>query len=166
MKITAIHPTQKQILSAKLHKVFMYGSNLCPNRLHSRIRNWDGYYQLASLPKHELCFNMSDEQLRVGANIMPHPTRKVQGIIIGLDENELKEMDKYEGYPYVYNRVELEVETVYNHKTNVFAYIAQKKWLKDPLLPTSDYLSYILKGASIYKFPKNYIDAIEKLGTS
>ncbi|MBF2005276.1 MAG: gamma-glutamylcyclotransferase [Chlorogloeopsis fritschii C42_A2020_084] len=165
MNMQSIHKCEQKITNQKLHHVFAYGSNLNPMRLRSRIQNWDGSYQLASLPGYELRFNMFAEQQRVGANIVPHPTRHVRGIIIQLDEIDLFELDKYEGHPILYQRVEVKVNLDNTSRMNAYTYVAQPQWITEGLLPTVDYLEHIINGASVCGLPADYIQAIQKLGT-
>lgn len=165
MDMQSIHKCEQKITNKKIHNVFVYGSNLNPMRLQTRIRNWDSSYQIASLPGYELRFNMFAEQQRVGANIVPHPTRRVRGIIIQLDDTDLIELDKYEGHPILYKRVEVKVEIDHASIIETYAYVAQPQWITEGLLPTDDYLEHIINGASVCGLPADYIQAIQKLGT-
>ncbi|MCY6494568.1 gamma-glutamylcyclotransferase family protein [Leptolyngbya sp. GGD] len=147
---------------------FAYGSNLNPSRLKSRTRTWDGQYKIARLKQHELRFNMCVDTvahaIRVGANIMPHPTRCVQGILIRLDWNDLVEIDQYEGHPELYQRIVCQVETENCFGIEAFTYVAQSQWLKENVLPSREYLEHIIQGALLCGLPCAYINAIRELG--
>lgn len=162
-KIKKLQEQQKPEYSENC-SVFMYGSNLDPKRLSKRIISWDGSYERASLLNHELRFNMFAEQKRIGANIVPHSTRKVHGIIVSFHKDELHQMDGYEGYPYLYNRAKFELETENNFIVEAYTYFAQSEWLTEDLLPDEKYLKCIIDGACLCGLPDNYIKAIEKLG--
>lgn len=146
------------------YRVFMYGSNLDPSRLRTRIGNWDGRYQLATLPSHELCFNKRLSKGGVAANIMPHPTRRVWGILVELDECALKAIDRCEGYPSHYNRVALTVYLEDNSEVSAYVYVACPLHLVERQIPSAEYLGYVLRGVTACGLPSDYVQAIESLG--
>lgn len=123
--------------------VFMYGSNLDCDRLHSRIKNWDGKYQRAILPGYELRFNKRLYRGGVAANVMPNSTRKVWEIIVELEANDLFFLDKYEGHPLHYNRQECIVCDEKDRKINSQVYIACPEHIIEAQLPSQEYLAYI-----------------------
>ena len=166
MNMQSIYKCEQKITNKKLHNVFSYGSNMNPMRLQSRIRNWDGSYRIASLPGYELRFNMFARQQRVGANIVPHPTRQVRGIVVQLDDTDLMELDKYEGHPVLYKRIEVKLKIDRASMIKTYTYVAQTQWITEGLLPTDDYLKHIVNGASVCGLPTDYIQAIQKLGTT
>jgi gamma-glutamylcyclotransferase len=148
--------------------IFAYGSNLNLERLKSRARNWDGRYKAAFLLNYELrfnlCVNISTEQARVGANVVPHPTRRVHGILVNLNQDDLFEIDKCEGHPKWYKRIKLHIELEDSSRVEAFAYVAQPLWIKEGVLPSADYLDHIVRGACSCGLPSDYIQAIYKLG--
>ena len=146
------------------HRVFMYGSNLDPSRLRARIQHWDGQYQRALLPEYELCFNKRLSKGGVAANIMPHPSRRVWGILLELDEYALKVLDRCEGYPSHYNRVALKVFLEDRSEVSAYVYVACPLHLVEAQMPSAKYLEYVLGGATACGLPSDYVQAIESLG--
>lgn len=146
------------------HKVFMYGSNLDSSRLRDRIRRWDNRYQRATLPGYELCFNKGLLKGGVAANIMPHSTRRVWGILLELDEDALEAIDRYEGHPRHYERVALKVYLEDNSEVSAYVYVACSLHLVEGQMPSAKYLEYVIKGATACGLPSDYVQAIESLG--
>ncbi|MFB2891353.1 gamma-glutamylcyclotransferase family protein [Aerosakkonemataceae cyanobacterium BLCC-F50] len=147
-----------------LQRVFMYGSNLDCDRLRSRIKNWDGKYLRAVLPGYELRFNKRLKIGGVAANVMPHSTRKVWGIIVELETDDLNCLDQREGYPSHYNRHECVVYTENLRKINAQVYIACPEHITEGQLPSYEYLEYIIKGGNNCGLPYDYVQAIKGLG--
>lgn len=153
------------------HQIFMYGSNLNLELLLKRIPTWNSPFQLAFLPNHEVRFNKLSKNWIVAANIVPHQTRKVRGILVKFNDNELALMDKNEHYLYSYHdkrnhykRKQVDVFLENDERVNASIYIAHPKRIAEGQLPSSDYLGYIIRGAKMCGLPSNYINAIEALG--
>lgn len=146
------------------HKVFMYGSNLDSGRLHDRIQHWDNQYQRAILPGYELCFNKRLRKGGVAANIMPHPTRRVWGILVEFDEYDLEAIDRCEGHPIHYERVALKVCLEDDSEVSAYVYVACPQHLVEGQVPSAEYLEYVIGGATACGLPSDYVQAIESLG--
>lgn len=147
-----------------LRTVFMYGSNLDSERLRSRIKNWNGKYQRAFLPGYELRFNKRLHRGGVAANVMPHSTRKVWGIIVELEADDLFSLDIYEGHPLHYKRQKCAVYLEDERIINTQVYIACPEHIIEAQLPSYQYLEYIIKGGKNCDLPLDYLQAIEALG--
>jgi hypothetical protein len=154
----------------QLHPLFMYGSNLDPQRLRDRAPDWNGHYQLANLQGHELRFHKRSERYGAAANVVPHSTRQVWGIVVELTAADLAQMDRFESChepPKQYDRCSIDVQLVDSpngRQCSVEAYIARPDWILEGLRPTREYLQYVLAGAHHYGFPADYIEAIARLG--
>lgn len=143
-------PSRFQIICDKITamKYFAFGSNLDPVRMKQRGVAFTSR-QKALLGDYELAFNKMNHQ-RPGsafANIMPKPGGVVEGLLYEIDEQGLKNLDKYEGVPKHYTRKEVTLwlpET--NEKVRAVTYIAQKKMVQKGLKPTKIYLSHLLAG--------------------
>ncbi|PSF36153.1 gamma-glutamylcyclotransferase [Aphanothece hegewaldii CCALA 016] len=145
------------------HAIFMYGSNLDREQLKTRAKNWDLKAQKAYLPKHELRFNKRKQDKSAAANICPHPTRSVWGIIVKLNNEDLYEMDFREGHPKHYARKPHTVYTFDEQKAvEVDIYIAQPKFIDDTLHPSREYLQKIIDGGHFCGLPGDYLKAIEQ----
>lgn len=146
------------------HLVFMFGSNLDSERLRFRVSGWNGQFKPAFLPNYELRFNKRLQKGGVAANVMPHSTRKVWGIIVELDDNDLEAMDSYEGHPYHYERKKIDLFYENGSQVSAYIYIAHPQRIIEENLPTSKYLDYFSRGAKMCGLPSDYINAIEVLG--
>ena len=153
------------------HLIFMYGSNLDSGLLLLRVPSWNGHFQPAVLLNHELRFNKLSKKWGVAANIVPHPTGKVWGILVVLDDRDLMLMDKNEGYRYPYHdkrnhykRKQVDVFLENADRVNAYIYIAHPKRIIEGQLPSYEYLGYIIRGAKMCGLPSDYISAIEALG--
>lgn len=142
------------------HLVFMYGSNLYLKRLRSRASGWNGQSKRAFLPNYELRFNKRLLKGGVAANVMFHLTRKVWGIIVELDDNDLEAMDRYEGHPYHYERKKIDLFSENGSQVSAYVYIAHPQHIIEEKLPTSEYLGYFIRGAKMCGLPLDYINAV------
>lgn len=146
------------------NQVFMYGSNLYLERLRSRASNWNGQFKKGFIPSYALHFNKQLSKGGVAANIMSHSTRKVWGILVELNNDDLKAMDRYEGHPNHYERKKLNLFSENNSQVNAYTYIAHSRYIIKEQVPSFEYLNYIIKGAEMCGLPSDYISAIEALG--
>lgn len=151
---------------SRIHRVFSYGSNLDPERFRSRVRYWNGKYQLARLPGYELRFNKRSLKYGVAANVVPHPTRQVRGILVDLNDADLQAIDICEGYPTNYNRVATKFWLEDSSEAEGYVYMATPEWIQDGSFPSADYLGYVRRGAIASGLPADYIEAIARLGTT
>ena len=145
----------------------MYGSNLHLPRLRERAPDWDGRFQIGQLLHYELKFQKRSRHYRVAASIAPHPTRSVWGIVIDLNSRDLIRMDRSESLHLVPKQYERHTVTVHlNNRVErvVQTYIAEPEFVVEGLLPTSDYLNYLLKGGLYCGLPLEYLQAISRLG--
>ena len=129
-------------------KYFAFGSNLDAMRMKQRGVKFTSRKK-ALLGEYELRFNKMNfaKPGSAFANIVPKSGGVVEGLLYGIDEQGLKNLDKYEGYPKHYNRKEVTLwlaET--NEKVKAITYIAQKKMVRDHLKPTKVYLAHLLAG--------------------
>ena len=145
----------------------MYGSNLHLPRLQERAPEWDGRFQLGQLPHYELRFHKRSCHYRVAASIAPHTTRSVWGIVIELNSRDLNRMDRYESLhliPKQYDRHTVTIRLSNRVERVVQTYIAEPEFVVEGLLPTSDYLNYLLQGGRYCGLPLDYLQAIARLG--
>ncbi|MEO0802669.1 MAG: gamma-glutamylcyclotransferase family protein [Cyanobacteria bacterium J06642_2] len=163
------------------HATFMYGSNLDPQRLHARAPAWDGTYRIAKLPQYELRFHKRSERYRVAANVVPHQTRCVWGILVYLCDRDLARMDSCEGCyrePPHYRRLSatvhlsdrlidchlIDCHLLEKEQRSAYLYIASSVWHVEGLQPTIDYMAHVISGAVWCGLPSAYINAIAQLG--
>lgn len=155
-----------EMLMTNHNLFFMYGSNLNPDRLRDRAPNWDGKYHIATLAGYELRFNKLKQDGTAAANVIPHRIRKVYGAIVELIGEDLKEVDRHEGYPKHYDRLQLKVTLEESGDlAHPYIYTAKPTQIHEELLPSSDYLKHVIKGMKFCSLPLDYTQAIERLGS-
>lgn len=129
-------------------KYFAYGSNMDMNRLSER--------GISPITRHKgilkgwkLKFN---KKASAGdwsfANIEKSEEDSVEGLVFSIKESDLKLLDKFEGAPRHYRREILIVET-HTETVKCVAYIAQPEHIVEGLLPTKDYMEFLLNGSKM-----------------
>ena len=129
-------------------KYFAFGSNMDPVRMKQRGVKFTSRRK-ALLGEYELRFNKMNHQKpgSAFANIVYKSGGVVEGLLYEIDEEGLKNLDKYEGYPKHYDRKEVTLWLAdANEKVKAITYVAQKNMVRDHLKPTRVYLSHLLAG--------------------
>jgi len=88
-----------------IHKVFAFGSNLSVDQMGDRCPG-ARVLGTALLRNHRLVF--VGHSARWGgavASVEPAPGERVPGLVYGIDDNDLARLDRFEGAPFVYQRV-------------------------------------------------------------
>ena len=96
-------------------------------------------------------------------NVVQDSHAIVEGVLYDITQSGLDELDKKEGYPEHYKRLELEVEMDNGAKVKAWVHIAQPIMVKDGLKPTKEYLSHYLKGKDLLL--PTYYQMLEKVET-
>lgn len=129
----------------KISRYFAYGSNMNPARMAARGLVHT-HCEAAELKGFELVFN-KQSHLREGvayANIAVSPHSVVEGVLYVLqDAQQLALMDQYEGTPVRYSRDVFQIATI-RDSYSAWVYTANPAYVKDGLLPESNYLEHLL----------------------
>jgi len=100
---------------------------------------------IATLPNYKLVFVGWSRQWRAGtASIRPFRGEKVLGAIYEISEQCLRRLDRYEGYPDVYDRFKVTVFNEDGEATQAMTYI--KAGRSEDTQPSPEYLSVIQQG--------------------
>ncbi len=75
-------------------------------------------------------FNKKVRGGTAGANIQPAPGKTVHGVLYKIEESSMRSLDRYEGVPEHYRRIEVQVTPEGGQPVPAQIYIAQK-WKKD-----------------------------------
>jgi cation transport regulator ChaC len=138
---------------------FAYGSNM--NRAQMRARAGEILEeQSARLENYELLFNKKARGGSATANIHPAPGKTVHGVLYKIHEPVFRSLDRYEGVPEHYRRIEVTVTTAPGTKVPAQAYIATK--VEKGLHPAPHYLRGILEGAEEHRLPGDYIAELKQ----
>jgi gamma-glutamylcyclotransferase (GGCT)/AIG2-like uncharacterized protein YtfP len=137
-----------------------YASNM--NRAQMRSRAGEiAEERPATLENFELVFNKKARGGSATANIRPAPGKTVHGVLYKVNEQAFRSMDRYEGAPQHYRRVEVNVTDGNGGKFAAQAYIATRVE-RSSLRPATHYLQAILEGAAEHGFSPEYIAEIKK----
>jgi len=144
---------------------FAYGSNMNPARLIERGVEFS-QMKPALLKGYKLTFNKICRSYGEGygcATIEPSENGKVEGILFELVNPSLaiKNLDGYEGYPYHYDRIIVEVETTEGIQKAV-TYIANPWVLGRNLFPHPRYLAHLLVPCEKGFLSKEYCKELQK----
>jgi cation transport regulator ChaC len=137
---------------------FAYGSNMNRAQMLSRVGNIVEEHN-ASLPNFELRFNKKVRGGTAGANVQPAPGKTVYGVLYKIEENSFRGLDRYEGVPEHYRRIEIQVTPDGGQPVPAQVYIASK--VEKGLRPSPHYLQAILDGAGERSLPATYIGEIK-----
>jgi len=138
---------------------FAYGSNMNISRMVDR----------GITPKKSISFELQDYKLVMNkksyknpsmgfANIIPKQNSIVEGVLYTINRDDIKKLDKFEGYPKHYNKNILKIDN-----NEIYVYVANPKWESDvELNVTEKYKNHILKGKQFLS-EKYYNDIIKKI---
>ena len=136
---------------------FAYGSNL--NAAQFQMRAGQVLEQTTGeLKGYELRFNKEVRGGSASANIQPAAGKSVRGVLYLIPESAYRNIDRYEGAPVHYRRIEVQVTATDGRVIAAQAFIATK--VKKGLRPAPHYLQTILNGAAEHGLPADYIAGI------
>lgn len=125
---------------------FAYASNLSKEYMLSRCSEAIPIKK-ATLKDYKLTFN----QL---ADIVQSKGDNVLGAIYVISKQELVELDRLEGYPDLYDRIEVEVEDDNGNRYEAFAYTMVEKNIESP---PEHYYQTLIKGYEDWNLPLDYL---------
>jgi len=137
---------------------FAFASNMSRAQMRSRAGQILGE-QLGRLENYELVFNKKVRGGTASANIRPAPGKSVLGVLYKINESSFRNMDRFEGAPVHYRRIQVSVIDPAGHSIPAQAYIATK--VEKGLRPAPHYLKTILDGAAEHELPAEYIANIK-----
>jgi cation transport regulator ChaC len=137
---------------------FAYGSNMSRAQMLSRAGEIFEE-QPAKLENYELLFNKKARGGSATANIRPAPGQTVEGVLYKIPEAAFRNLDRFEGVPEHYRRIEVKVTDGSESKVPAQAYIASRG--DSGLQPAPHYLKVILEGAKEHGLPAEYIEKIK-----
>ncbi|MDD4290251.1 MAG: gamma-glutamylcyclotransferase [Patescibacteria group bacterium] len=135
---------------------FAYGSNMDLDRMILRCgeRNFVGF---SNSYLNDFKFYFYN---RGYANIKPQQSSIVYGVLYKINKNCFDALDKAEGYPNLYQR---QIVKIINPMGIFDAHVYIVKNDNSIGVPSKSYFDTVIKGASQYALPKNYISEINNL---
>ena len=88
------------------------------------------------------------------ATISPKEGGKVHGLLWSLTPSCEQSLDRYEGYPHLYDKKMVTVRDGLGRSLSVMAYIMDERF-RSPMLPTATYYNGILEGYRQNSLPVN-----------
>jgi gamma-glutamylcyclotransferase len=149
---------EKGTMSSRTVWHFAYGSNMNRAQMLARTGKILEEHN-ASLPNFEVRFNKKVRGGTAGANIQPSSGKTVHGVLYKIEEGSMRSLDRYEGVPDHYRRIEVQVTPEGGQPVPAQIYIAQK--IEKGLRPSAPYLQAMLDGAGEHNLPAAYIGEIK-----
>lgn len=119
----------------------------------------------ATLQDHELNFTGTSTMWGGGvADLNPAKGRVVEGVLWEITEADLKALDEYEGYPKLYVRRNVEVETRDGRKAEAFVYFMARPGTYKA--PSRRYMQLLVSGAEEHGLSDEYTVRLEAIRTS
>jgi cation transport regulator ChaC len=137
---------------------FAYASNL--NRAQMLSRAGEILEERPGrLENYELLFNKKVRGGTANANIRPAPGKVVEGVLYRINESAFRTLDRAEGAPEHYRRIEVNVLDAGGQAVAAQAFIASK--VEKGLHPAGHYLKTILDGALEHNLTAEYMEMIK-----
>ena len=123
---------------------FAYGSNLSKKQMKERCPDSKPMF-VVTLHNYKLVFVGWSRQWRGGiASIKPFRGEQVLGAIYEVSERDLRQLDRYEGYPHTCTRVNVAVTNEFGERIEAVTYI--KAGQLEETQPSTEYLSAVQQG--------------------
>jgi gamma-glutamylcyclotransferase (GGCT)/AIG2-like uncharacterized protein YtfP len=124
---------------------FAYGSNLNRKQMLRRCPDAKPKFK-ATLPDHKLIFAGRSQRWSDGgvASVTPCLGEKVVGAVYEISEECLASLDRYEGYPDLYDRITVTVAAESDKPVEAMTYIMVRQ--SDETQPSQEYLDAIRDG--------------------
>lgn len=130
---------------------FSYGSNLDTDQMVARCASARLVLR-AALPHHALAFGgFSHAWGGAVANVLPKRGAQVEGLIYQITRVELRTLDRYEGYPYAYEREQRFVIDEHGRRRRVILYVQPARDF-DPGAPSPAYLAVLARAYQQHGF--------------
>ena len=127
---------------------FAYGSNMLISRIYDRV----GKVKVIgahTLKGYALAFNCGYPPACMYANMVEREGASIEGVLYELTERQIAQLDKYEVYPFNYQKIYF-YDAVKD--AVIFAYVATSDFKPRRVgKPTLDYLNILIQGCKDFK---------------
>lgn len=148
---------------------FAYGSNMSLRQMQRRCPTAQRV-GIGLLANHVLAFTRFSQGRRCGvADVLPHPSQEVWGVLFEVNSSDLRSLDASEGFHgagqvNAYDRSEITVLREGDPAQPVRAelYVVQEK-SPESLRPNQDYQALLVEGATENGLPESYCTMLRQL---
>jgi len=137
-----------------------YGSNLLPARLNARLGAVD-LRGTAALPGWELRFHKLGADGSGKCNLVSHASARAHGAVYEISLAAKTRLDEIEGVGRGYSGVTIELADF----GEVYVYLAEAVHIEETLVPFDWYHAFVLAGAELHNFPRDYCAQIAGVAT-
>ncbi len=141
---------RKEVRTMKYY--FAYGSNMNLDQMAHRCPDAEVVGR-AVLKDYRLVFRGNRNGNGV-ASVVPDPGKEVQGLLWKITPRCEQSLDFYEGYPRLYGKEEIKVQTKTGEVAKVAVYIMNEPYQSQPAIPSEYYLKGILDGCRQNHLPQ------------
>lgn len=134
---------------------FAYGSNMDLDQMDFRCPDAKVVGNVR-LEGYRLIFCSRNRDSGV-ATILPEKDSHVDGVLWRITGDCEKSLDRYEGYPYLYGKQEIQVKTMDGKSCSCMVYVMNSPYKDYPAVPSQFYLKGILRGCRQNGISKNPI---------
>jgi gamma-glutamylcyclotransferase (GGCT)/AIG2-like uncharacterized protein YtfP len=157
-----------------MHRVFAYGSNMhlvdLARWMKERELGRPAIHRqtVAELPGHRLVWNYWSPVREGGAaNVEPHATAHVPGLLLEVDEATFAALDRKEGYPDRYLRSERTVRLPSGTELASWVYSVRDAYRRpEPVWPKPSYLGLMIEAAQKLELPAWYREILHTMPTA
>jgi gamma-glutamylcyclotransferase len=139
---------------------FAYGNNMSRAQMRSRAGEI-AEEQVGKLENYEIAFDKKARGGSATANIHPAQGKNVYGVLYRIPEPAFRSLDRFQGAPQHYRRIEVNVTGADGDKIPAQAYIATK--VEKGLRPAGHYLQSILDAAAEHNLPAEYVEELKAM---
>jgi len=134
---------------------FAYGSNMNLEQMKKRCSN-ARFLERAYLEGYKFVYDgYSKCRDCAVANIVKDEGGIVWGGLFGVTDDDIENLDKYEGYPHIYCKEVLEVKDDEGNNYKAIVYLRKPQQAGKP---NKEYRQIVLKGAKDCNLPEKYIN--------
>lgn len=135
---------------------FAYGSNLDPGTFLGRRRMRPRDTRRACLDGYRLVFDLPiGKGERAVANLLPAKDSRVHGVAYSIGRIQAARLDRTEGVPRAYQRVEVPLVFEDAQDSDAFTYVSERR--TPGRKPSERYMNLLLHGARHHGLPEDYV---------
>lgn len=135
---------------------FAYGSNLDPDTFLGRRRMRPAEARRGCLHGYRLVFDLAvGPGERAVANLALAPDEWVHGVAYAISPDQGQWLDRTEGVPRAYRRVDVSLRADAGERLEAFTYVSERR--TPGRRPSERYLNLLLRGARHHGLPADYV---------